>query len=191
MSQVSFGPSHPLVERGNAGSTSPRRILAALLFPALPNRGARTNDHTIGGGGAGVGGGRIGYARGQKPGRRWSRMSMTNSNLWRYRETFDSTRDLVGYDVEATDGHIGKVDKATRETSRNYLVVDTGFWIFGRKRLIPAGVIDRVDHENRKVFVRMTKDEIKNAPDFDDQQEASYDNDYYDRVGGYYDPYGW
>jgi hypothetical protein len=118
-------------------------------------------------------------------------MSMTNSNLWRYRETFDSTRDLVGYDVEATDGHVGKIDKATRETSRNYIVVDTGFWIFGKKRLIPAGVIDRVDHDDRNVFVRMTKDEIKSAPDFEEQQEASYGEDYYDRVGGYYDRYGW
>ena len=26
-----------------------------------------------------------------------------------------------------------------------YLVVDTGFWIFGKKRLIPAGVVTHVD----------------------------------------------
>ena len=48
---------------------------------------------------------------------------------------------LVGYDVEATDGHIGKIDEASTETDRNYLVVDTGFWIFGKKRLVPAGVV--------------------------------------------------
>ena len=40
--------------------------------------------------------------------------------------------NLVGYDVEAIDGHIGKIDEATTETSRQYVVVDTGFWIFGK-----------------------------------------------------------
>ena len=49
--------------------------------------------------------------------------------------------DLVGYDVEATDGHIGKIDEASNEAAGQYLVVDTGFWIFGKKRLIPAGVV--------------------------------------------------
>ena len=64
---------------------------------------------------------------------------MTNSNLWTYRDTLDTSRDMVGYNVEATDGSIGKIDEASTETSRRYLVVDTGFWIFGKKRLIPAG----------------------------------------------------
>ena len=45
--------------------------------------------------------------------------------------------DLTGWDVEATDGHIGKVDEATYEDASSCLVVDTGFWIFGKKRMIP------------------------------------------------------
>ena len=49
--------------------------------------------------------------------------------------------DLTGFDVEATDGHIGKVDEATYEAAASCLVVDTGFWIFGKKRPIPAAVI--------------------------------------------------
>jgi ribosomal 30S subunit maturation factor RimM len=76
-------------------------------------------------------------------------------------------RDVVGYEVEATDGSIGKIDEASNDAASSYLVVDTGFWIFGKKRLIPAGVITRVDDEDRKVFVSMTKDQIKSAPDFD------------------------
>ena len=35
--------------------------------------------------------------------------------------------------------------------------------------MIPAGVIDRVDDDNRKVYVVMSKDDIKSAPDFSDQ----------------------
>jgi hypothetical protein len=70
-------------------------------------------------------------------------------------------RDVVGYDVEATDGTTGKIDEASNEAGSSYLVVDTGFWIFGKKRLIPAGVVRRVDDDERKVHVSMTKDQIK------------------------------
>src|SRR4051812_35748073 len=75
--------------------------------------------------------------------------------------------DVSGFDVEARDGHIGKVDEATYETGASYLVVDTGFWIFGKKRMIPAGLVERVDPEERKVYLSVTKDEVKNAPDYD------------------------
>jgi hypothetical protein len=48
--------------------------------------------------------------------------------------------DLTGFDVEAADGSIGKVDEATQEVGESYLVVDTGVWIFGKKVLLPAGL---------------------------------------------------
>ena len=104
------------------------------------------------------------------------------TSLWEYEvSVLRPERDVVGYDVEATDGSIGKIDEASNEAASSYLVVDTGFWIFGKKRLIPAGVIERVDDEDRKVFVSMTKDQIKSAPDFDadvrddrDQYETYY-----------------
>jgi len=78
-----------------------------------------------------------------------------------------SGTDVSGFDVEATDGHIGKVDAATYELGGSYLVADTGFWIFGKKRMIPANVVDRVDPNEKKVFLRMSKDEVKEAPDYD------------------------
>jgi hypothetical protein len=93
-------------------------------------------------------------------------------------------RDVVGYDVEATDGSIGKIDEASYDAGQAYLVVDTGFWIFGKKRMIPAGVVERVDDEDRKVFVRLSKDEIKAAPDFEEEHRATRDE--YDT---YYEPY--
>jgi hypothetical protein len=114
---------------------------------------------------------------------------MTSSNLWTYRDTLDVSRDVVGYHVEATDGSIGKIDEASTDTSRRYLVVDTGFWIFGKKRLIPGGVVDRVDHDDRKVYVSMTKDQIKNAPDYDDRRTGR-DDSYYDKQSSYYNNYG-
>jgi hypothetical protein len=98
----------------------------------------------------------------------------------------DATRnlDLTGFSVEATDGGIGKVDEATYETSRSYIVVDTGPWIFGKKVLLPAGVVQRVDLDSETVFVNRTKDEIKNAPEFD---EMNYRDDAYrSQVSDYY-----
>ena len=117
---------------------------------------------------------------------------MKNQTVWDYRESLRTDladqANLVGYDVVATDGDIGKIDQATTETSRQYLVVDTGFWIFGKKRLIPAGVVTRVDHGDRKVYVSMTKDQIKQAPDYDDAMTVT-DDAYYDKYSSYYGPY--
>ena len=92
---------------------------------------------------------------------------------------------LIGFSVEATDGGIGKIDEATGETGRSQLIVDTGPWIFGKKVLLPAGVVDTVDYDTETVFVNRTKDEIKNAPEFDPELHRD-DDAYRDRVGGYY-----
>lgn len=93
--------------------------------------------------------------------------------------------DLTGYKVEATDGSIGKVDDATYETGRGYMVVDTGPWILGRKVLIPAGLVERIDHDDDKVYVDRTKDEIKDSPEFDPDKHRDA-TDYRERLGDYY-----
>ena len=108
------------------------------------------------------------------------------TSIWTYRTgVATSDRDVAGYDVEATDGHIGKIDDASNEVGHAHMVVDTGFWIFGKKRLIPAGVVQRIDVNDEKVYISMTKDEVKSAPDYDEQQRD--DQDQYDT---YYEPFG-
>jgi hypothetical protein len=92
--------------------------------------------------------------------------------------------DLIGFDVEATDGHIGKIDEATYDTGASYVVVDTGPWIFGKKVMLPAGTITRVDSDERKVYVDRTKEQIKNAPEFD--KDTYTEPDYRDRLGDHY-----
>jgi hypothetical protein len=92
--------------------------------------------------------------------------------------------DLTGFKVEATDGSIGKVDEATYETGGSFIVVDTGPWIFGKKVMLPAGIIRDVDPEDEVVYVNRTKDEIENAPEFD---EKTHRNDSYrTELGDYY-----
>jgi hypothetical protein len=117
----------------------------------------------------------------------------TKTNLWAYRTNLRSqtdARDIVGYDVIATDGEIGKIDETSTDTSRQYLVVDTGFWIFGKKRMIPAGVVNNVNHDDGTVSVAMTKEQIKSAPDYERTYENLEERDY-DRFGSYYSDYGW
>jgi hypothetical protein len=94
--------------------------------------------------------------------------------------------DVTGFDVEATDGHIGKVDEATYDEGTAGLVVDTGFWIFGKKRLLPAGVVDRVDPDEKKVYLSVDKEAVKAAPDFDEARHT--DPAFHDEVGGYFSP---
>jgi len=123
------------------------------------------------------------------------------ADLWRYRQWADGASettaldtvdprpvDLTGFGVEAIDGSIGRVDHASYETGSSAIVVDTGPWIFGKKVMLPAGVIDRIDHEAEKVHVHRTKDEIKGAPEYDDT--LAEDDSYRDVLGGYYGPSG-
>jgi len=109
---------------------------------------------------------------------------MATTDIWTYREQTWGTTDLTGYSVEAADGGIGKVDEATNEVGGSYIVIDTGPWIFGKKVMLPAGVIDRVDVGSETIYVSQMKDQIKNAPELD---EARYqDEAYRTELGGYY-----
>ena len=106
--------------------------------------------------------------------------------LWQWREhTWESDRGgLDGFGVEATDGSIGKIDEATYEVGSSYIVVDTGPWIFGKKVMLPASIIERVDYDDETVYVSVTKERIKNAPEFN---ETTYrDHAYRSQLGDFY-----
>ncbi len=67
-------------------------------------------------------------------------------------------------------------------------MVDTGPWIFGRKVVLPARAVESIDLDNRKVAVRLTKDQIKGSPELDEGTDFRSD-EYRTGLGGYYDPY--
>src|SRR5512133_2471219 len=120
---------------------------------------------------------------------------MATTDLWTYAVVADTdltATDLTGFSVEAVDGKIGKVDEATNDVSGSFIVVDTGPWIFGKKVLLPAGVVSRVDLDTETVFVNRTKDQIKSAPEYDEDknQDANYRERYRGDVGSYYGPGG-
>src|SRR5438046_8550393 len=79
---------------------------------------------------------------------------------------------------------MGKIDQASHDVGGGYIVVDTGPWIFGKKVLLPAGVIDAIDLDDPTVYVQRTKDEIKNAPECDPDKMS--DTGYREQFGTYY-----
>ncbi|HYZ78636.1 MAG TPA: PRC-barrel domain-containing protein [Gaiellaceae bacterium] len=108
---------------------------------------------------------------------------MATTDLWTYR-TRPTQMNLAGFTVEAIDGDIGKIDEATYDVGGSYIVVDTGPWIFGKKVMLPAGIIREVDLDAETVFVNRTKDEIKNAPEFDETRYR--DENYRGALSSYY-----
>ena len=113
---------------------------------------------------------------------------MSSTHIWTYRDAALSQRNLAGLEVEAIDGSIGKVDDATNDVNASFLVIDTGPWIFGKKVMLPAGVVSKVDLDTETVYVNRTKDQIKNAPEYDEAQysdEAKREG-YRNRLGSYY-----
>jgi hypothetical protein len=111
---------------------------------------------------------------------------MATIEMWTFKTA--QNLDLSGFKVEATDGDIGKVDEATNDVGGSFIVVDTGPWIFGKKVMLPAGLIRDIDPDTETIFVQRTKDEIKNAPEFDEQRYR--DAGYRDELGGYYSGHG-
>ena len=111
---------------------------------------------------------------------------MTRITIWRYDDPSWDEIDLVGYDVEALDGEIGRIAEVGREIGTRYLVVDTGPWIFGKKVMLPAGLVERVDLSNKRVHVGRTRDVIKRAPELNEARH--HDPRYREALAVYYGP---
>ena len=114
---------------------------------------------------------------------------MSAPDVWNYRDQADLGYDpiggdITGYGVEALDGSIGKIAKANNDVGASYVIVDTGPWIFGKKVMLPAGVVQRVDSDDEKIYVNRTKEQIKDAPEYDDSMAS--DAGYRDEIGSYY-----
>ncbi|MFI9122568.1 PRC-barrel domain-containing protein [Streptomyces bikiniensis] len=108
-------------------------------------------------------------------------------NVWSYGQAFGHLvgTDLTGWRVEAADGHIGKVDKHSAEVGDAYLVVDTGVWIFGKEVLIPASAVTRIDLEEEAVHLDLTKEQIKDAPEFHSDKHLA-DRQYREEIAVHY-----
>jgi hypothetical protein len=88
--------------------------------------------------------------------------------IWTYKTAAPVEEiDFTGFTVEATDGEVGKVTEYSNELGASWMVVDTGPWVLGKKVLLPAGTVEQVDAEERRIHVDRTREEIKDAPEHD------------------------
>lgn len=103
-----------------------------------------------------------------------------------YRDTFQGG-DIKGLSVYAEgDEKIGTVSDVLVDDLGHfrYFVIDLGFWIFGKKVLLPVGR-SRVDYGADRIYaVGMTREQADNLPELGDLQKIDYD--YEEQVRGVY-----
>jgi sporulation protein YlmC with PRC-barrel domain len=96
-------------------------------------------------------------------------------------------KEMTGYAIHGKDGQIGNVHDvyfSDDSWTVRYLVVDTSIWIFGKKVLVSPHAVRRVDLQQQKVFLDLTKSQVENGPELlpdlplEREQEATY-NEYY------------
>jgi stress response protein YsnF len=81
-----------------------------------------------------------------------------------------STKEVIGYGISATDGHIGHIEDFILDDGTwriRYLAVDTRDWWPGKKVLLPPDWIGHVNWPVGNVTVNVTQDQVKNAPEWD------------------------
>ena len=80
-----------------------------------------------------------------------------------------STNDVSGHHIQGTDGEIGHVEDFFIDVQTwtiRYLIVDTHNWWPGKKILVSPQWIERISWGERKVFVNLLRETIKNSPEF-------------------------
>jgi hypothetical protein len=79
------------------------------------------------------------------------------------------TSKLQGFHILATDGEIGHVDDFLIDEGWNirHLVVDTSNRPGGKSVLISPAAVEQVDSPNKKIRVRLSRDEVGRSPSVD------------------------
>ena len=98
-------------------------------------------------------------------------------------------KDIKGMSVytQGSDEKIGTLSDALVDDQGKfrYLIVDVGFWIFGKKVLLPIGR-GRIDSSSDRVYVTMTRQQAEHLPEY--KEGMALDFDYEERVRGAYRP---
>lgn len=87
-----------------------------------------------------------------------------------------NVKNLVGHNIQATDGELGKVhefyfDDAT--WTIRYLVVETGNWLSNRKVLLAPASLGKPDWESQRLLVNLTMEQVRNSPVSDTDKPVS------------------
>lgn len=98
-----------------------------------------------------------------------------------------SVDEVTGYHIQATDDEIGHVEDFIvddNDWTIRYLIVDTRNWLPGKKVLVSPAWAASVDWGQSKVMVKMTRDQVKNSPEYD--PSVPVDRNYEERLYDYY-----
>ncbi len=98
-----------------------------------------------------------------------------------------SIKEVMGYHIKAEDGEIGHVEDFIVNTENwriPYLVVDTKNWLPGRSVIISPVWTENIDWAAKEVQVDLTRDVIKNSPEFDPARPIN--REYEERLYDYY-----
>ncbi len=99
-----------------------------------------------------------------------------------YKDRFFDGGDIKGtavyaYDTDGSDDKIGSVHTVlVNEAGKlRYLVIDTGFWVFGKKVLLPIGRCADDPDRDRIYAVDVTKNHVDRLPEYSDDMTVDYD----------------
>jgi hypothetical protein len=103
-----------------------------------------------------------------------------------------STHDVTGHRIEARDGEIGHVEDFVIDDDTwaiRYLCVSTRNWWPGKKVLISPQWIDRVSWSESTVVLNLTRDAIKQSPEY--TEKSLLTRDYETGLYGHYNRQGY
>ncbi len=92
-----------------------------------------------------------------------------------------STQAVHGYQIQASDGTIGHVSDFIVDDESwviRRLVAETGHWLSGKQVLISLSQIDGISYEKSKVYVKLTKEAIRQEPEFYVPPVGTADHDF-------------
>ena len=95
------------------------------------------------------------------------KQDVKNAKKWDHH--LRSTYDVSGHHIQATDGEIGHVDDFIIDDETwaiRYLVVATNNWWPGKKVLVSPQWIERISWNESKVFVKLSRETIKQSPEY-------------------------
>ncbi len=81
-----------------------------------------------------------------------------------------SVNEVCGYSIQVLDGSIGQVEDFVMDDTTwklQYLIVDTGNWLPGKKVLISPEWIKQVSWADQNVDLDLTQEGVKSSPEFD------------------------
>jgi hypothetical protein len=77
----------------------------------------------------------------------------------------DSIKD---FEVEANDGHTGKVSWASYAPGESYLVISHLHHLHEVHHVVPAAAVEKISTANRKVWLRLSRAQVEEAPEHHD-----------------------